>query len=1045
VVKPDDRFSALPEQKRVASRVESDLGWDRYVETYSDTIDRFFDDPVRLSSELKKLKRVESRMKEAQRLGQEVDMDAMLSGDEGTMDAVARAAKNVGKAGLKGAGKAIDAIQYPVRKVRGAISGEESEEGFNKYLKEKHPEIWKVGQVVGSAVGLSGAVPGAGLAAAADVLSGNRSVSEAAGHFKDVLIEDAPDMGASFALNTLADPLTYITFGGGRSLTAASKQLQKAAKLSGVSGKGFAQAAEKVLLESAGKPGLQGKLGAVAKEYGVSESSLAKVLGDDYRLLGTEGLKVAGVELPGNKAIRDAATAVSTPFRKRFGAIKGVVDPEAQMGLSQLDAEAVKQRIGQMRHSVEDQYKRELMGLNEELAPIAKRIPVSRQREILKNHIDPDFDLIPTNNMLSEPGVYIRMDEKSLGLVGDNPRIMLRPGQVMDEVLPPGQMWMHVKPKNPALNLSSDEKAYVSSVEGFFLRQKDRMKEVGALDESDAAFNWLSGQYVPRRFHEGSRSLVKREFRLNPKWFDRGPKGGVALGSKVSGPKAQLDMDKIIVNYQRRAERAVQGKYLDRWVADHFQSIGGSGTIELVNSSGNKVHVPQSIYNGIKGYADNAFKHFNDNIFDTFMGMFKQSALLGVPRYHLVNITGDSMLMFANGMSNPGMLKKARDLFSGKLGGITQVSPSGARKTYSSEQLTSFLRANGVGEGLGRFDIRRTADMTGSDFRRKVKEGLLDIGSGGIPGLSMRRLGIRTAAYWDETAKTAFFLDRIKKGDTPEQAIARTHEVLFDYVDQDKLLQGLKKVMPFATWNYKALKAIPRTIIRSPGRAAMPIHYAEMLEHDEAMNEEPGFMKERANTLQLSGEQVRAVKEWAKLIKKHTGVGGEISSGAGIAMNIRDPISEMSGTVLTPLTSTVNQLSPVIKMLAEAVFEKDAFTKKELKSPQALKMFRHGDPLAVALEKRLSKLTGEEWGGRLQAHGKQNAWFARSIPQHLASPLSLLILNELTGSKMGNWRPYSEASGERNALQFINSLTGTPLSATSPAFCLTHSIASSRS
>src|SRR3990167_923427 len=54
------------------------------------------------------------------------------------------------------------------------------------------------------------------------------------------------------------------------------------------------------------------------------------------------------------------------------------------------------------------------------------------------------------------------------------------------------------------------------------------------------------------------------------------------------------------------------------------------------------------------------WNRFHISVWDRLTNLFKRQVLIGVPRYHLVNVSADALLMFTAGFKNPNMLRLAR-------------------------------------------------------------------------------------------------------------------------------------------------------------------------------------------------------------------------------------------------------------------------------------------------------------------------------------------------------------------------------------------------
>lgn len=70
----------------------------------------------------------------------------------------------------------------------------------------------------------------------------------------------------------------------------------------------------------------------------------------------------------------------------------------------------------------------------------------------------------------------------------------------------------------------------------------------------------------------------------------------------------------------------------------------------------------------------------------------------------------------------------------------------------------------------------------------------------------------------EEPARIAFFVDRLKKGDSLEKAALRTKEVLFDYGELTDAERKIRNFVPFYTWTRKNLPLYLKSTITAPER-----------------------------------------------------------------------------------------------------------------------------------------------------------------------------------------------------------------------------------
>ncbi len=625
----------------------------------------------------------------------------------------------------------------------------------------------------------------------------------------------------------------------------------------------------------------------------------------------------------------------------------------------------------------------------------------------------------------------------------------------------PGAKLFQINKSGPSIKLNDAEQRFVGIVSNYLDGHLKELKNAEILDEATQAYNLYSGYYVPRRFKgpktgifgEPLESFQRGSFGLKKRRTGQelpgGPRGTALGGVSKSGREAELDLDEILVKYTAQAERAKSKKYFDRVIADKFNDAQQPGkTIQMKNSQGERVHVPANVANELRKAADGQFMAFHANILDKAMNYFKTQVLLPVPRYHLVNVISDNFLMFFNGMQNPNRFRDAAKVWKkGNLTDTILVDRTG--KKWSRGELQKMLQDNGIGAGSpGRFDID---PLTNTIRPGRLEKGRRKGAGEFLPGFRAdpkatakeayffattgagKQVGQKIASEWDKLGKTSFFLDRLAKGDSPTLAISKTYEVLFDYSDQDKLLHGLRKFMPFATWQYKALKAVPRTIIRNPSAVTVTQKLAVAAGDKDRKKESRRFQGEMSSELALNENHRELVSAFTRAV-----MGRGLDKGYGVSISVRDPVSEALSPYVEAARGNWRPLgqmfNPVVKSVIELMTEQDLFTGRDLQRPQATRPFTKGSPVASELEEVLGLAPG--W---LQADRGQFPWIDRVVPPFLASPIAIWIGNEALrrkGAKNTVWGPsrdYSRDPEIQSAMQFLNMLTAARPTPTLPS------------
>lgn len=181
---------------------------------------------------------------------------------------------------------------------------------------------------------------------------------------------------------------------------------------------------------------------------------------------------------------------------------------------------------------------------------------------------------------------------------------------------------------------------------------------------------------------------------------------------------------------------------------------------------------------------------------------WKSLALLS-PGYHLRNLQSDLMAAYWAGARNPLSFIQA-----GKaLRGHGSVVLHG--KTLTSDQLVA------VAEHFG---VIRTGQAG-----KEIKQGVAQFESGrptvAIPGHGrVATLSRNIGQGREDMTRLGLFIERLKAGDTFDEAAKATHDFLFDYGDVSRFVKSARQFwLPFLTYPAKAVPMVAKTFAKRPG------------------------------------------------------------------------------------------------------------------------------------------------------------------------------------------------------------------------------------
>ena len=406
-------------------------------------------------------------------------------------------------------------------------------------------------------------------------------------------------------------------------------------------------------------------------------------------------------------------------------------------------------------------------------------------------------------------------------------------------------------------------------------------------------------------------------------------------------------------------------------------------------------------------------------------------------------------MMFAGGFRDPSKIFKADDV----LGRMTpnSVAVRAPGRNYSAQEIRDVLTRAGITDAAGiapdvdpHKGLQRLANQLteateraarargAKDAPRGFKQAALWINrhkgelADDALSLGWARFGEKIAKDWDRTAKTAFFLDRLEKGDAINVALQRTFEVMFDYGDQSKFQRALGSgplAMAFPGWFSRAIVEVPKAVGRTPG--VLPIAAnLPALAGTKPEDQAPKWAREKGPVGQMAPAQQAALNQGLQA----AGV-EPISPGARVGFQLRQPFSESVAPMLeaangnfSPLVSNMN---PVAQMGIEAAFGVDPMTRQKLLPPTPAGMFPQGTP-GVPPELTTNTAPNDP--------EQQIPWLSRYAPQLLGTtPQAMVAMNwAMGGPYLGKHRVEAPNEGQRTALQILNMLTGNPMFLTDP-------------
>lgn len=237
----------------------------------------------------------------------------------------------------------------------------------------------------------------------------------------------------------------------------------------------------------------------------------------------------------------------------------------------------------------------------------------------------------------------------------------------------------------------------------------------------------------------------------------------------------------------------------------------------------------------------NEFKEFM-HMYDRVHSLMKGWTLAIFPSHHTKNMVGNFFNNWLAGVNNPQRYFDAEKVLLGKDYNISDIFGN----VYSSAELREAASKLGVlhhgqyaGEGVQQYRVISQQLESGKWLTGSSRNKIL-------------RFGRKVGAHIEDNARVAHFIDRIKKGDTLEQAAMSVKEHLFDYTDLTPFeRQIMNRTFFFYKWTKENLPLQLHYLVRTPWKYGAPFKLKHEIEKTSPQPDEhymSEFMKENFPT-----------------------------------------------------------------------------------------------------------------------------------------------------------------------------------------------------
>ncbi len=283
------------------------------------------------------------------------------------------------------------------------------------------------------------------------------------------------------------------------------------------------------------------------------------------------------------------------------------------------------------------------------------------------------------------------------------------------------------------------------------------------------------------------------------------------------------------------------------------------------------------------------------NLYDKVLGFWKGSVTGWFPSFHTRNTIGGMFNNWIAGVKSPARYLQADQIARGVEGAIT--TKLGTK--YSYGQIRELASKLGVVGQPGYLDVMREVEK--------------DIGKG--PVSKLMDLPKNAMEVVENRLRLPLFVDRLIKGDAPEQAAKQVFQFHFDYAPE--ALTGfeqnvMKRLMPFYRWTRGNIPLQLEQMVKQPGKYAAVGKLVDNLQNDKEKAKEefaalPPYMRE--------GLPIRLGEK-----------NGFSQYLYGLGLPVEDINRLYKGSPQRTLASFVGELSPLLKYPIEVGTGQNLFT-----------------------------------------------------------------------------------------------------------------------
>ena len=203
--------------------------------------------------------------------------------------------------------------------------------------------------------------------------------------------------------------------------------------------------------------------------------------------------------------------------------------------------------------------------------------------------------------------------------------------------------------------------------------------------------------------------------------------------------------------------------------------------------------------------------------FDNIQNWWKAQALVW-PSYHIRNMAGDMWNNYLAGIINPNSYYKAGNLQMGKM---VEFTDDIGRKWNNATLLDAAKLKNVIDEGWYAKDIEQ---VIGGELLNTSYNPLRN-------NFWLFQANKKFGSIRENFGRLAHFIDRLKEGNSIDDAAKSVKKYLFDYGDLSWTEKNVfKRIMPFYTWTRKNIPLQFEKLLTEPAKISVPFKIKKGIE-----------------------------------------------------------------------------------------------------------------------------------------------------------------------------------------------------------------------